>query len=585
MRSTNSSPTDNAQVNLLRPLPSREGYTALFPPARPDHPILTKRAGPTVLHQVPEGSVIPCRPSPTAQEPLFDFGSISDYIIPRREFCDRLIAVCANKHRIIGFPVCIHDDEKYQRNDFIFNFCLVLDEDASFGAYASVVRKLARLFRNLEEQGDFLSREERMEGLVLAGEEGYGGGAKVYALCEMVLEDLNNYCECMIPIGEYIFFILTILLIPSSLLSFHSISLQGKQLISNQDESNTLNLKLFPTRAPPPPIHTWHVPLSTVRFSSLQTSSWDLTVQRIVPHINGINSVSKIAQLADTDISLTRRAIAHLLYYGCILLLDIFQFGAIYAPTAEIRVFVADAGMQEECKRYITSPFSPFATKPLLSKSGNGGGGGGGSRLNPAAHATAATSVVPPSTATILHLYSSLRQGLTLRDWCLLHSAQLASIDIRRLVTFGVIKGFLYRVHKHAVALRHPNDHDNNGGGAIELEDPVASARLAEKAWRKAAMSSGWRTPTLENPNPGPGPDPGDDAGNGIKGENEKGKENAGENRKVLAMRSFDLADHALARYLDGLHCLDEICEEVGLSERDAVRKLKGFGDVVFVCR
>jgi hypothetical protein len=26
-------------------------------------------------------------------------------------------------------------------------------------------------------------------------------GKKVYALCEMIMEDLNNYCECMIPIG------------------------------------------------------------------------------------------------------------------------------------------------------------------------------------------------------------------------------------------------------------------------------------------------------------------------------------------------------------------------------------------------
>lgn len=67
-----------------------------------------------------------------------------------------------------------------------------------------MIRKLARLLRNLEEQGGFLSEEEEREGVVLAGEVGYGGGSKVYALCEMILEDLNNYCECMIPIGPYL---------------------------------------------------------------------------------------------------------------------------------------------------------------------------------------------------------------------------------------------------------------------------------------------------------------------------------------------------------------------------------------------
>lgn len=161
------------------------------------------RVGSTVLHQVPEGSIIPCPPSPTAQTPLFDYKSIANYIIPSREFCDRLVSIVVSKYRIIGFPVCIHDGARYTRNEFIFNLCVVLDEEAeSWCAYASVVRKLARLFRNLEEQGQFLSQEEEYDGnLVFAGEEGYGGGSKVYALCEMILEDLNSYCECMIPIG------------------------------------------------------------------------------------------------------------------------------------------------------------------------------------------------------------------------------------------------------------------------------------------------------------------------------------------------------------------------------------------------
>ncbi|KAG9565144.1 hypothetical protein KCV01_g20433, partial [Aureobasidium melanogenum] len=126
------------------------------------------------------------------------------------------------------------------------------------------------------------------------------------------------------------------------------------------DDSNTLNLKLFPTRSPPPPIQIYHVPLSTVRFSSLQTNTWDLTVQRIIPFIDGINSVQKIAILADTDLTLTRRALAHLLYYGCILMLNTFHFHAIYATTAEIGVFVEDTKMQDECRRYIVTPHSPF---------------------------------------------------------------------------------------------------------------------------------------------------------------------------------------------------------------------------------
>ncbi len=156
---------------------------------------------------------------------------------------------------MLGYPVCIASPA-YARNELLFNLCLVLAEDDDMSRYAGVVRKLARLFRSLEEHGQFLSRDlaaheaeaaggrvgGRWAGTAAgAGEVGAdagaagagtasagGGGAgagymsgvgvggaggaaaslpltrgKVYALCEIILEDLNNYCECMIPIGTF----------------------------------------------------------------------------------------------------------------------------------------------------------------------------------------------------------------------------------------------------------------------------------------------------------------------------------------------------------------------------------------------
>lgn len=80
--------------------------------------------------------------------------------------------------------------DRYSRNEFIFNFCIVLAEEDDFSQYKSVVQKLADLMHALEEQNGFLSRDFSKTG------EG-----KVHSLCEMLMEDLNNYCECMIPIG------------------------------------------------------------------------------------------------------------------------------------------------------------------------------------------------------------------------------------------------------------------------------------------------------------------------------------------------------------------------------------------------
>ncbi|KAI5201904.1 nitrogen permease regulator 2 [Aureobasidium subglaciale] len=544
--------------------------------------------GPTVLHQVPEGSVIPL--SNTTHQPLFHFPSISNHIIPRREFCDRPLSLLASHHRIIGFPVCIHNPVIYPRSDFIFNFCLVVDEKAEWGAYASVVSKLARLMRNLEEQTGWLSKEERREGWVKAGERGYGGGNRVFAICEMVLEDLNCYCECMIPIGKAF----------------------GKEEAKKvYDDSNTLNLKLFPTRSPPPPIQIFHVPLSTVRFSSLQTNTWDLTVQRIIPFIDGINSVQKIATLADTDLTLTRRALAHLLYYGCILMLNTFHFGAVYAATAEIGVFVEDAKMQDECRRYIVTPnspfknslpqattaaasstFTPFASTQAQSSSFTPSSSFPASRnhkssnLNPST-ATTQTQPTIPSRATILHLYASLRQGLNLRDWCLAHASSLAFIDIRRFITFGVIKGFLYRSHRYAIALRAAD----TAADAAVAEEALRARKEAEKTWRKAAMSSGWRTPVAVDE------EVARDGGFGgvvVRGKKEGDVKTAGAETRIEEGKmpgaeelgkGRSLEDQFLARYLDGCHCLDEVCTDTGMGQQEVVRKLRGLGDVVFVNR
>jgi hypothetical protein len=122
------------------------------------------------------------------------------------------LTFCVNHHRVIGYPVCVREG-KYSRNEFIFNFAIVIGEnEGDWACYGEVVRKLGRLLRGLEEQGGFLSKEEEGvwddEASAGAGTDdgvggfGVGDGSKVYALCEMVLEDLNNYAECMIPIGK-----------------------------------------------------------------------------------------------------------------------------------------------------------------------------------------------------------------------------------------------------------------------------------------------------------------------------------------------------------------------------------------------
>lgn len=491
------------------PLPSRGLLTCFYP-------------GPKVVHQVPADSVVATTSAPGAASPLFHFPSVSSYVIPRQEFCSRTLTVVVNSYRILGHPVCLRSPN-YPRNEFLFNFCLVLDASTDFSPHLTVTLKLANLLCTLEEQSHFLSRDTSPPNT-----------GKIYALCEILLEDLNNYCESMIPI----------------------------------DDANTLNIKLFPTYAPPPPLLPHHVPLSTVRLSELVDPNWDLTMLLILPHINGINSVRQIALLADADYKLVRKAISHLLYYNCIFLLDVFSFSAIYAPTAEIADFVDNEDMQAECARYVTIPNH--------SSSENSSSGSNSSSQNP-------VSIRGPQLA---ELYFALKQGQSVKSFYMEHAPALAGIDIRRFITFGVIKGFIYRVHKYALALnsraahrsgkgskarsqQHRQEWKRNTGLRLEGRDALLSLPAAKPSlWMKEASSSASGGAT------NPANDDDEEAtGLGVRVE-----------RRAPAEPEEDLKE-CLEKYLDGTHCFDEICTELMVSEKEVVAALKEMGDVQIIHR
>jgi hypothetical protein len=121
--------------------------------------------------------------------------------------------------------------------------------------------------------------------------------------------------------------------------------------------------------------------------------------------------------------------------------------------------------------------------------------------------------------------------------------------------------------------------------------------RQAEKTWRKAAMSSGWRTPLAVQAEAALDGGFGGmvvRAKNDLEDQHENGTAEANNaERKAEGKlpgaeelgKGRSLADQFLARYLDGCHCLDEVCTDTGMGQQEAVKKLRGLGDVVFVNR
>ena len=235
-------------------------------------------------------------------------------------------------------------------------------------------------------------------------------------------------------------------------------------------------MKLFPHHPTPPEVKGWHVPVAKMKFADVVDPTWDLTLQRVVTHIDGVSDVRRIAFLADVSLELTQLALRHLLYYDTILLLDMFFFGACYAPRPGIHDFVANVGgMVDECANYVCVAGAPGsagqqeeAAGPAAgvaagdagpAAAGQGGSEGGGAENGGNRNGGATVHGHRVSNFMLIKLMTTFCVGKTVMEWIKGHMDAgfdvLRFIDVRRLVQFGVIKGCLYRVHKYVVSKQY----------------------------------------------------------------------------------------------------------------------------------
>ncbi|KAJ3862224.1 nitrogen permease regulator 2-domain-containing protein [Lentinula novae-zelandiae] len=187
------------------------------------------------------------------------------------------------------------------------------------------------------------------------------------------------------------------------------------------DQFNSIELKIFPFYPNPPAVKDWMVPIALINLVRRIEDNWDLTMSKVFPLNSldaGVNHVSRIAHLADCDVNLTREAISHLLYYQVIMTIDIFQYSNMYTLRKSIQWLADEAHVKEECGPYSTKPGFPI-----------------------------------PDWPKILHLYSRMKPGRTVLEWLEEYKVQELGIDVRRFTSFGVIKGFLRRVHRYPIFL------------------------------------------------------------------------------------------------------------------------------------
>ncbi|KAK3355881.1 nitrogen permease regulator 2-domain-containing protein [Neurospora tetraspora] len=579
------------------------------------------KEGTKIVAQSPPGSIVPVplpegTNGPLNRKPcLFDFSVLQEYIIPRKAFCNRFITVNDpdGKYVILGYPVSI-PDPRYDRNEFIFNFGLVISCDVVDQIpYERVVRRLAATFAEMEKQDGYLSQDAATRGGAVAV-HGYGNGG-----------------------GRWV-------------------DGDGNEMVN---DANTINMKLFPHHVNPPEVKGWHVPVAKMKFADVVNPTWDLTLQRVVAHIDGVSDVRRIALASGVSLELTQLALRHLLYYDTILLLDMFFFGACYAPRPGIHDFIANVGgMVDECANYVcVGPIDPSpgsnsnstgtGTGPssssdnhhrLRSVSGSttfhnhnpsnlstsastrhshlspSGLGPGGSDRDPSPYAQhhlspvherkpstsprninphtsssspPPTNKVPPpngyriSNYMLIRLITTFCVGKTVAEWLKGHMDSgfdvLRYVDVRRLVQFGVIKGCLYRVHKYVISKQYlaalatglarpvsPSATNNTNGREKERE-----GGRGEREDNKVAVPGG-HYDTYREP--------------GSHGHGHGGK---GANKKMAMM--MKASGDPLQKYMDGRHCFDQIMTERNMTDAEIMDKLRNFpvpaGDLTVLYR
>uniref|UniRef100_H2YTV6 Nitrogen permease regulator 2-like protein n=1 Tax=Ciona savignyi TaxID=51511 RepID=H2YTV6_CIOSA len=254
------------------------------------------KQGPKITYQYPLGSI-------NRESSLLE--AAINYIIPKPDLQDKLITVNAVGKKVIGCPVCINDP-KYPRNQYMFNFGMVLDNVHKSSPCIPLIKKLASYMTELELESYFVSNEKSKE--------------KIPGLLEQIFTELNNEGSCCIPVTE----------------------------------ATSLYLKVFPPTVAPSHVYDHHVPILTVPKDSIILSEWDLTTQQILPFIDGFRHVQKIGVLADVDVDLAKICIQNLAFYKHVRLISIFQYSNVYITTAKLNKFWEDTTMQHACLDYVS---------------------------------------------------------------------------------------------------------------------------------------------------------------------------------------------------------------------------------------
>jgi len=280
------------------------------------------------------------------------FETLSDYAIVGSHLCNKSIVVKTEDIQFVSYSAIINQ-KKYHRNTLIFSCGVVLERNVDFEPYEPLLRKLSLALQSLELEQEFLFLKKTKD-----------------CRLPLVLKDL-----------------------------YESVVTHGEAFVEI-DPANYLAFKLHEAPVQPRKLGEYEVPMLLYDRQLTASLPWDVSLQHILPKIDGISSIKNIAQESDMDIVTVSMALRILLFYRCIIMTSVFRFTNVYQllPDAARRMLSHPTLLREMEEFSLVVPDSAPSdntgstggteTKSEKENRGNGDGDGNGQQYSSSLGAT-----------------------------------------------------------------------------------------------------------------------------------------------------------------------------------------------------
>jgi hypothetical protein len=169
-------------------------------------------------------------------------------------------------------------------------------------------------------------------------------------------------------------------------------------------------------------------------FHVSEFDPFDVATRQLLPYFNGFYHIAKISELAAVDISIVRSVVRNLAFYGLVTLLPVFLYSNRYQLTAKIMQLYEDSAAQTEAVQFVR-----------LSDTVGG--------LSSTTAQRECQAEQHPNISDVLSLYCSFEPHMSVKDWFLRFQPRQVMVDERRLVQYGVWKGYLRKITGYLVSL------------------------------------------------------------------------------------------------------------------------------------